>query len=134
MSRISKSPILKLIAYLFAICSFGYGVNAILNPVFALSFFGFDYPRQFEPNKSAIDALMLIYGIRDIYMGLAMLAAAYYGHSEIMGWLTLATGGIAVSDGAICYYIAGTGQWNHWTLSPVIFIVAAAFLGAFDGA
>lgn len=133
MARVSRSPILKLIAYLFAICSFGYGVNAIINPVFALSLFGLEYPRQFEPNKTAIDALMLIYGIRDVYMGVAMLAAVYYGHSGIIGWLTIATGGIAVADGAICYYIAGNGYWNHWTLSPVIFVVAGAFLGAFDG-
>lgn len=132
MSRISKSPILKPIAYLFTICSFGFGFNAILNPTGAISYFGFDYPKQYEPNKTIVDALMLIYGIRDIYMGLAMLAATYYGHSKIIGWLALATGSIAVGDGAICYYISGSGQWNHWPLSPVIFIIGAAFLGMFD--
>lgn len=75
---------------------------------------------------------MLVYGIRDIYMGVAMLAAAWYGHSKIIGWLTLASGGIAAADGAICYALVGEGQWNHWSLLPVIIPLGVAFLGGFD--
>lgn len=133
MAKISTSSGLLLVAYIFGTCSFAFGFNAIFNPVFALSLFDLDYPSDIQARR-AIDTLILIYAVRDLYMGVATLIAASYKHTKILGWLTLATGSIAVADGAVCYYIQGTGHWNHWPLSPLIFVVGAMFLGVFDSA
>lgn len=132
MARLSESPRLRLVAYLFAIGSFAYGSIAIFKPSMSLEFFGFQYPAKSDSSRTIIDALMLIYGIRDIYMGVAMLAAAYYKHSKMIGLLTLLNGAIAGIDGVICFNLAGAGHWNHWNLLPLVFGVAACFLGAFD--
>ena len=133
MPRILSHQNLITIAYIFSASSFAFGLNALFNREYALTFFGFDYPHIDDPHRALVDTLMLVYGVRDIYMGLALLAAASYKHLKVIGWLTLATGGIAVADGAICWNIAGEGYWGHWAFTPVIFAVAADDLGWLGG-
>lgn len=76
--------------------------------------------------------MLLVYGVRDVFMGFATMIAAYHKQPKILGLLIMATASIAVADGAICYYIHGTGHWNHLPLAPIIFGVGAVFLGALD--
>ncbi|KAK5075249.1 hypothetical protein LTS08_001668 [Lithohypha guttulata] len=131
MSRLSTSPTLFKVAYLFGATGIAFGLNAIYNPVYALSFFGFEYPSPGE-TKRVVDALMMIYGVRDLFMGFATLMAAYHRQSKVLGALVVATGGVALADGAVCYSVHGTGHWNHIPLAPVILGVGAGFLGVFD--
>lgn len=135
MAKISQSSTLIAIAYVFGLTSIAFGLNAIFNPVFALTFFEAEYPTTALPStKRIIDTLMLVYGVRDIFMGFATLVAAYYKVPKVLGPLIIATAGIAVADGAICYYVNGSGQWNHWPLAPMVFGVGGVFLGWFDRA
>lgn len=45
----------------------GFGVNAILRPAHALTFFEFEPPLA-PQDRSLVDSLMVVYGVRDIFM------------------------------------------------------------------
>ncbi|KAF7890237.1 hypothetical protein EAF00_008552 [Botryotinia globosa] len=70
------------------------------------------------PSKTTlIEALMTIYGARDIFMGLAMYAGSYRNY-KTLGWIVVAGSGVAFVDGWVCWR-AGGGQGDHWGYAPV---------------
>jgi len=76
---------------------------------------------------------MIVYGARDIFMGLALYAAAYTGNRKTLGWITLAGSAVAFVDGVVCWQ-AGKGEWNHWGYAPMLTVVGGLLLGALDKA
>ncbi|RJE16793.1 integral membrane protein, partial [Aspergillus sclerotialis] len=87
----SPSLPLKLASTAIGTIFIGFGINAILRPQHALSFFEFDYPvANGDATKTLIDNLMLIYGVRDIFMGLVIYIAAR-GNKKVLGGTLLAT-------------------------------------------
>jgi hypothetical protein len=42
---------------------------------------------------------MVIYGARDIFVGLALYSAAYFGTRKSLGWVPTAGSGVAFVDG-----------------------------------
>ncbi|WVN90648.1 uncharacterized protein L203_105890 [Cryptococcus depauperatus CBS 7841] len=108
----------------------GFGINAILRPENALSFFELDYPTT-RTEKSIIDSLMIVYGARDVFMGLTLYITAAYNNSRSLGWTLLAASGVAYVDGMVCW-ANGHGEWNHWGYAPMITVVGALLLGICD--
>ncbi|KAK4150012.1 hypothetical protein C8A00DRAFT_46488 [Chaetomidium leptoderma] len=127
----SQSSALQLAAHAFATIFVGFGVNAILRPSHALTFFEFAPPAS-PADARMVDSLMAVYGARDIFMGLAIYAAALFGTKKSLGWTLIAASGVAIVDGVICYG-HGQGQWNHWGYAPMITAVGVVLLGIFDG-
>ena len=74
---LSQSVGLRLASSAIATTFIAFGVNAILRPDHALTFFEFQPPTAVE-EKQMVDSLMAIYGIRDIFMGAAIFAASYF--------------------------------------------------------
>ena len=120
---LSASPYLPMAAGLLATVFIGFGLNAILKPALGLTFFALPYPSTgplAAPHKATIDALSAVYGVRDVFMGVAIYAAAYYGSSQALGVITLSAGLVAVFDGAVCKFMVGKGtgessaEMNHW--------------------
>ena len=137
MAKLSQSPILIIVSYTFGLTGIVLGLNAIYNPVFAFTFFEGKYPTgaSADPQtRQIIDTLMRVYGVRNVFMGFATLVVTHYRLSKVIGLLTIATGGVALADGAICYSVNGVGQWNHWPLAPIALGLGGVFLGWFDGA
>ncbi|EON62463.1 hypothetical protein W97_01685 [Coniosporium apollinis CBS 100218] len=132
-SRISHSPSLRLAASVFGAIFLAFGINAILRPQHALSFFEFSPPAS-ASDAALVDSLMVIYGARDIFMGLAIHAAAYFGDRRALGWIMIAGSGVAFVDGAVCRAQVGRGEWNHWGYAPVLTAVGGMLLGVLDGA
>jgi len=133
MVALSASPYLFTIANIFASTSIGFGLNAILRPIPALAMFGeLEYKPASPLDKKVIDTLMLVYGVRNLYMGLAVFAAAYYNHAQMLGWLLIAGSAIGFADGAICRKVIGHGQGSHWMLVPMFSAVGAVCLGLLD--
>lgn len=126
----SQSPSLRIAASVFATIFVGFGVNAMLRPLNALEFFEFKAPAA-AADRKIVDSLMAIYGARDIFMGLAIYSAAYYGDGKTLGWILVAGGGVAFVDGAVCRS-HGKGEWNHWGYAPVITAVGSLLLGVWD--
>ena len=130
---LSQSPYLLTAARVFATISAGFGFNAILHPQFALTFFAFDYPTS-AADKNVVDGLLVVYGARDIFMGMAMYAAAYMGDRKTLGCLLIFGSAVAFIDGMVCKNFAGAGEWSHWGYAPVFAAVGFMLLGVFDKA
>jgi Domain of unknown function (DUF4267) len=126
---LSQSP-LQFAAHAFATIFVGFGINAILRSDQALTFFQFEPPIGAADHKM-VNSLMAVYGVRDIFMGLAIYAAGYFGTRQALGWTLIAASAVAFADGAVCW-THGAGQWNHWACAPVIAVVGSLILGMFD--
>jgi hypothetical protein len=130
-SSFSQSPSLRIAATIFATIFVGFGINGILRPRNALEFFGFEAPSS-AADKKLVDNLMVIYGARDIFMGLAIYSAAYFGDRKALGWILIAGTGVAFVDGTVCRAQVGKGEWNHWSYAPILAAVGSMLLGALD--
>lgn len=127
---LSQSPILRIASTVFGTIFVGFGLNAILRPENALSFFELDYPTTLA-EKTLADKLLIVYGARDVFMGLVVYITAYYGSRQPLGWTLLAASGVAYVDGAVCR-INGHGEWNHWGYAPILSVVGGLLLGMLD--
>ena len=125
---ISRSPILLLVAAAIGTIFLGFGLNAILRPAHALTFFEFARRPVSAADQQLVDSLMIIYGARDIFMGLAINAAAFFGSRKTLGAIVLASSAVALVDGAVCK-MNGDGEWAHWGYAPMVAIVGALLLG-----
>jgi hypothetical protein len=131
-SSFSQSPSLCIAASVFATIFVGFGINAILRPLNALEFFEFEAPAS-ASDKKLVDNLMVIYGARDIFMGLAIYSTAYFGNRKALGWILIAASAVAFVDGAVCR-AQGKGEWNHWGYAPMLTAVGSVLLGVLDRA
>ncbi|TVY84212.1 hypothetical protein LSUE1_G001106 [Lachnellula suecica] len=107
------------------------GLNAIFRPGPALEFFDLNAAAAVS-DQSLVDTLMLVYGVRDIFIGPAMYSAAYSGDRKHWGLIVLAGGGVAFVDGLACWLYVGKGEWNHWGYPPLVAGVGAVLLGVLD--
>jgi hypothetical protein len=130
-SKLSQSSALPIVASVFATIFAGFGINAILRPEHALTFFEMK-PPALPADKNMVDALMVVYGARDIFMGLAIYSAALFGSRNSLGWILIAGSAVAFVDGIVCRSYVGIGEWNHWGYAPVITAVGGILAGFFD--
>ncbi|KXT15146.1 hypothetical protein AC579_7913 [Pseudocercospora musae] len=121
---VSSSPVLRYICLAFATIFIGFGINAIVNPTSASSFFELSYPILPDQRKLA-NTLLFVYGARDVFMGAAIYISALYGNTTALGWMVLAAGLTAGADGWACKYIVGAGEMNHWGYAPILLVLGA---------
>jgi hypothetical protein len=118
----NSNTYLRYGTHVIATVFIGFGINALGRPAGALSFFELEYP-TLQTHQQLVDALLAAYGVRDIFMGLAIHIAAFLGDRKVLGWITMAAGAVAGADGAICKYMVGSGELNHWGYAPVLVIM-----------
>lgn len=118
---------LLLLASILAIIPIGFGINAVLNPESALSFFELEYP-ILPAQQQLVDALLVIYGARDVFMGIATFIGMFYGGRKGLGATTLAVASMAFVDGAVCKWMVGHGEMNHWGYAPMLAALGAYLL------
>lgn len=121
---------LRLISTVFATVFVGFGVNAILRPTNALEFFELTAPTE-PAARDLVEALLAVYGVRDVFMGLAIYASAYFGSRKALGWIVISGSAVAFADGAVCRVYAGTGEWNHWGYAPALTVVGGLLAGGY---
>ncbi|KAL2819646.1 integral membrane protein [Aspergillus cavernicola] len=129
---ISHHPGLHVAANGFALIAIGFGVNALLRPDHALTFFEWEPPTSLA-DKQLVNSLVHIYGVRDLFMGLAVYIASAYGTRHSLGLTLAAVSAVAYADGYVCY-TWGKGEWGHWSYAPLLTALAATLLGVFDRA
>ena len=118
-----RSTPLLYTSHAFSTIFLAFGLNALLNPTSALSFYMLTPP---SPTASASDtqavhSLLAAYGARDIFMGLSLFSAGLFGTPKSLGLTLLAASAVAVADGFVCYvYAGGEGVMNHWGYAPVV--------------
>ncbi|KAF2757500.1 hypothetical protein EJ05DRAFT_476752 [Pseudovirgaria hyperparasitica] len=96
-----------------------FGINAILRPESGLQPFELAYP-ALPADRKVVDALMVIYGVRDVLLGAGVWVAAAFANRKTVGWYTLLIGIMAFTDGLVCKYMVGQGEWNHWGYTPMV--------------
>ncbi|KAI6351439.1 hypothetical protein MCOR25_009929 [Pyricularia grisea] len=69
--------------------------------------------------------MMVIYGVRNLFMGSAIFSASLNGHTSTLGWLLASVGAVTFTDGFVC----GKGEWNHWGFVPIATGTGALLLG-----
>jgi hypothetical protein len=105
----------------------------MLRPSNGLSFFPFE-PLSNAADQQLVDALVIIYGARDIFIGVAIYAASFFGSKKTMGVLLMALGATAFVDGEVVRRWGGEGgEWNHWGYAPVVSVVGGLLMGVLDG-
>lgn len=138
---LSALPYLELAASFYATIFVSFGILWFVNPPTALSFFELPYPQRTSKSpataeladaKRTMDAISVVYGVRDIFMGAAIYAAALCGTREALGWIVVAAACVAFTDGAVCKFMVGKGEMNHWSYAPVMAVLGGVTLGAFD--
>lgn len=108
-----------------------FGLNALLNPTSALSFYLLTPPTTASTpsDTQAVHSLLAAYGVRDIFMGLSLFSAGLFGTPKSLGLTLLAAAAVAVADGFVCQvYAAGEGVMNHWGYAPLVAGVGVAVL------
>jgi hypothetical protein len=137
----TSNEYLPIAAGVIATIFTGFGINAMVNPQGGLTFFELQYPSQatvkdrevLSKFKLAIDTLSVVYGIRDVFIGVAMYATVLFGSKEALGWICVAAGLTAGVDGAVCKFMVGKGEMNHWGYAPMVIGLGLLLLGAADG-
>ena len=129
---VSRTPYLLIAATIFATLFVGFGINGIVRPRSAFEVFEFDLPAS-PADQKLVNSLMVLYGVRDIFMGVAIYSAAYFGTRNTLGLILVAGSGVAFVDGAVCRAQIGRGQWNHWGYAPALTLVGALLLGGLGG-
>lgn len=122
----SQSLAVTLAACVFATIHTGFGINAILRPTHALTFFEFKPPAD-KNSGDMVNSLMAVYGVRDIFMGAAIYAAALLGSQKALGWILVSATAVAIADGMVCYGY-GKGHWGHWSHAPIFTAVGLVCL------
>jgi hypothetical protein len=127
----SHTHILTIAAGTVGTIFIGFGLNGMLRPKQALSFFKFDPPTLLQ-DKKVVKALVIIESSRDIFIGLAIYAASYHGHRRALGCIVVTAGLVAFVDGAVCLATFGKGYWVHWGYAPVVTTIGGLLLGIPD--
>lgn len=124
------SAILPNTAAMFGAVFFGMGLNALFRPAAGLKMFGFHCPTNAADAKLTHN-LIRIYGVRDIHMGAAVLAAWWRGDRVILGWIMALTALVSLVDGLVQVNETGDKVMNHWR-HGVMELVTAILLLAYS--
>jgi hypothetical protein len=107
----AESQLLPNIAGLAGLVPCALGINAILRPRSGLRVLDFTAPKDLESQK-LVDNLMLMYGARDLAVGLPVLLAWYFDR-RALGWLMFANAVIPFVDAWAAKRQNGRGEWVH---------------------
>ncbi|KUL83843.1 hypothetical protein ZTR_06579 [Talaromyces verruculosus] len=128
--RLSESVFFSFFGVIFGAVFTGFGINCVVRPDHALSFFYFEDLRV-PGDQQLVDYLMIVYGARDIFMGVALWITLYFGSRKALGGTMIACGAIAIVDGIVCK-MHGFGEWDHWGYSPMLVITGLVTMGVLD--
>jgi hypothetical protein len=127
---ISRHPALLWVASFFSTIFLGFGCAYMIWPREAFSTFGFPSPTT-RTDLELMDAVMVLYGAKDLFVGVSTLAATWLGNRKTTGVLLVAGSLCAGVDGYVVNRFTGTGEWNHWGYGSVMGVVGLALMGSF---
>jgi hypothetical protein len=140
---LSSSPKLIYAALTIGTIFLFFGINAILRPSTAITFFANFPPTSTTTSASTsertkVHTLLTAEGIRNIYNSLTIYLIAFSplipssSRPRLMGYLLVGSAIVAFFDGLGCKVHAGKGEWDHWGYGTVVFGLGLTLLGLFD--
>lgn len=142
---LSTSPKLIYAAVTIATIFLLFGLNAILRPSSAITFFAnFPPTTQNTPGliseRTKTHTLLTAEGIRNIYISFTIYLIAFSplisaaSRPHLLGYTMAGSAIVAFFDGLGCKVHAGQGEWDHWGYGSVVFGLGLVLLGVFDRA
>ncbi|KAI7272070.1 hypothetical protein KC345_g7139 [Hortaea werneckii] len=120
----------RIAASAIATIFLGFGLYFTAYPYAAVTTFFFDKDPSFAAAASAakysddavVQAFILLYAIRDIFIAAALYAAAFLDVTDgkLLGMILIFGGCTAVGDGVICKTVIGFGEWDHFGYAPML--------------
>ncbi|KAF5659034.1 integral membrane protein [Fusarium denticulatum] len=108
----------------------GLGLNATLRPNDHLQ--RLEFPIPTEPlAKKFSHALMKIWGIRNITVGVLISIIWTTGNENLMAKALSAALAMPITDGFVSRIIIGGGETQHWVFPPLLVVMAAGLFGFF---
>jgi hypothetical protein len=108
----------------------GLGLNATLRPNDHLQRLEFPIPTEPLAKKFSL-ALMKIWGIRNITVGVLISIIWTTGDETLMAKALSAALAMPITDGFVSQIIIGGGETQHWVFPPLLVVMAAGLLGYF---
>ncbi|KAI5245441.1 hypothetical protein E4T43_03068 [Aureobasidium subglaciale] len=107
----SRSPLLRNIGAGFGIFQLTLGLGGIFLPEAMIQqVWGFQLSAVPKQTQILIEAIMQLYGTRNVALGLMILAVRKFSDSRTMGWVLMAEILVATSDGFVQERV--TGGWR----------------------
>ncbi|KAF4954277.1 hypothetical protein FSARC_12187 [Fusarium sarcochroum] len=104
------------------------GLNATLRPDAHLKSLEFPVPTEPLAKKFSY-ALMRIWGIRNITVGLLISFIWTGGDERLMGKALVTAMGMPITDGFVSRHLIGGGELQHWLFPPVLMVMSAGLFG-----
>ncbi|CVL03080.1 hypothetical protein FPRO06_01803 [Fusarium proliferatum] len=108
----------------------GLGLNATLRPNDHLQRLEFPIPTEPLAKKFSL-ALMRIWGIRNITVGVLISIIWTTGNENLMAKALSAALAMPVTDGFVSRIIIGGGETQHWVFPPLLVVMIAGLFGYF---
>jgi hypothetical protein len=128
------SPLHQILRYtslFLGTVTIGFGLHYVFFPRSAFNNFGFSAPSSASPDLELLDNILVLFGAKDIFVGVSIWAATLMGSRKIAGINVLALGLCAALDGWVVKNSKGAvpgGEWGHWGYGSVALGVGAAML------
>ncbi|CAF3476135.1 hypothetical protein FGSG_01756 [Fusarium graminearum PH-1] len=106
------------------------GLNASFRPNSHLKALEFPIPKDPEAKKFS-RALMRIWGIRNISVGLLIALIWSTGDETLMAKALSLTIALPVTDGFVSRILIGGGETQHWVFPPLLAVISAGLFGWF---
>ncbi|KAG4266528.1 hypothetical protein FPRO04_11131 [Fusarium proliferatum] len=108
----------------------GLGLNATLRPNDHLQRLEFPIPTEPLAKKFSL-ALMRIWGIRNITVGVLISIIWTTGDENLMAKALSAALAMPITDGFVSRIIIGGGETQHWVFPPLLVVMIAGLFGYF---
>ncbi|KAF5241194.1 hypothetical protein FANTH_9190 [Fusarium anthophilum] len=108
----------------------GLGLNATLRPNNHLKSLEFPIPTEPLAKKFSL-ALMRIWGIRNITVGVLISIIWKTGDEKLMAKALGAALAMPITDGFVSRIIIGGGETQHWVFPPLLVVMIAGLFGYF---
>ncbi|KAG5660919.1 hypothetical protein KAF25_002562 [Fusarium avenaceum] len=106
----------------------GLGLNTSFRPDATLK--NLEFPVPTEPlAKKFSHALMRIWGIRNISVGLLISAIWATGDENLMAKALCISMALPITDGFVSRAMIGGGEAHHWMVPPVLAVMSAGLFG-----
>ncbi|OAG10816.1 uncharacterized protein CC84DRAFT_1113410, partial [Paraphaeosphaeria sporulosa] len=120
--------ILRLFATIFGTIFIGFGTAYTFYPRLAYPSLGLPSPTT-SRDADIVDAIMILFGAKDLFVGASILAATWMGNRRVAGALLVLGSACAGVDGWVVKGMTGEGEWNHWGYGGIMGVVGVLMVG-----
>lgn len=124
----AATSFLRALSVAFGSIPTGFAINWYFSTASGLSFFYLSPPIEGSEHAALVDCMATVIGVRNLVLGLAMVAAALFNEKRTLGVLFLSFAILAVVDGIATNTAVGHGGEDHIGYAPVVAAIGLANL------